>query len=78
MTNCVALPVCVTEILIYCLIEPFPAFPVKLICIRAFDDHFTIRISMPIRSLIKRNGFIVNGALAKKTIGSYQELVRIL
>ena len=46
MTNGVALPVCVTEILINCLIEPF----VNLIC-----------ICMPTRSLIKRNGFIVWG-----------------
>ena len=61
MTNGVALPVCVTDILIYWLIEPFPAFLVKLICIRAFDDHFTIRNCMPTRSLIKRNRYIVRG-----------------
>ena len=56
---CCSSCVCVTEILIYCFIEPYPAFLVKLICIRAFDDHFIIRSCMTTRSLIKRNGFIV-------------------
>ena len=58
MTNGVALPVCVTEILIYCWIEPFPAFLVKLICMyltvwRSFH-HTKLHAYTP-SSLIKSN-----------------------
>ena len=58
MTNGVALPVYVTEILIYCWIEPFPAFLVKLICMyltvwRSFH-HTKLHAYTP-SSLIKSN-----------------------